>query len=172
MSEYDSIPPPLARSSIDPHTDLISFLTAAQKCGVELLTTTWQPALESLGEGGTAEVSQSMVNRGLGFAYKRSSHEDLDRLPGSFKHMVSEMVALESPRVRLHPNVVDMEGVCWEVRSGVAVPVLVFPRAELGDLRVFMQTQHGLSLDFDARLQLCVGIAKGVATLHDSGRMS
>src|ERR1700744_4738260 len=117
MSEYDSILPPLARSSVDPHTDLISFLTAAQKCGVELLTTTWQPALESLGEGSTAEVSQSIVNRELGFAYKRSSHEDLDRLPGSFKHMVLEMVALESPRVKLHPNVVDMEGVCWEVRS-------------------------------------------------------
>lgn len=169
MSEFDSIPPSFLKSSIDPHTDLISLLTVIQKCEVEFLTTTWQPALESLGEGAIAEVSQSLVNRRLGFAYKRSSDEDSDRLPASFKHMISEILALESPQVRLHPNVAHLEGVCWEVKNGFALPVLVFQKAELGDLRAFLQSERSAGLDFDARLQVCLGIAKGVASLHDSG---
>src|ERR1700733_6303914 len=168
MSEYDSIPPAFTKPAVDPHTDLVSLLTVVQKCEVEFLTTTWQPALESLGEGSTAEVGQSLVNRGLGFAYKRTDDE---LPPGSYKHMISEILALESPHVRAHPNVVDLEGICWEVKNGVVLPVLVFPKAELGDLRSLMQSQQGSGLGFDARVNLCVDIAKGVTALHDSGRM-
>ena len=167
MSEYDSIPPSLTEPSVDPPIDLISLLTTIQNCGAELLTTKWQPALESLGEGGTAEVSQSLVNWGLGFAYKRNNDEH----SGSYKHMIPEISALESLQVRVHPKVVDLEGVCWEIRNRVALPVLVFPKAELGDLRSFMQSSQGSCLEFDARLHLCVDIAKGVSVLHDSGRM-
>jgi hypothetical protein len=86
--------------------------------------------------------------------------------------MISEILALESPHVRAHPNVVDLEGICWEVKEGVVLPVLVFPKAELGDLRSLMQSQQGSGLAFDAHVNLCVDIAKGVTVLHDSGRMS
>lgn len=172
MSEYDSIPPAFTKPAVDPHTDLVSLIAVVQKCEAEFLTVTWQPALEPLGEGGTAEVSQSLVNRGLGFAYKRTNDEHSNQAPGSYKHMISEILALESPHVRVHPNVVDLEGICWEVKNGIALPVLVFPKAELGDLRSLMQSQQGSGLEFGARVNLCVDIAKGLTALHESGRMS
>jgi hypothetical protein len=160
---------PISRDN--PHTDLVS-LTVVQKCEAEFLPMTWQPAVESLGEGGTAEFSQSLVNRFLGFAYKRTNDEYSNQHPGFYKHMISEVLALESPHVRAHPNVVDLEGIYWEVKNGIALPVLVFPKAELGDLRSLMQSQQGSGLEFDARVSLCVDIAKGITALHDSGRMS
>ena len=118
MSEYDSIPPTFTQPAVDPHTDLVSLLTVVQKCQAEFLVTTWQPALESLGEGRTAEVSQSLVSSGLGFAYKRTNDEHGNQPSGSYKHMISEVLALESTHVKVHPNVVDLQGICWEIRNG------------------------------------------------------
>jgi hypothetical protein len=54
------------------HFDLISFLSAVQSSAVDLLPLTWRQAEESLGRGGTAFISQSLVDRDTSFAFKRT----------------------------------------------------------------------------------------------------
>lgn len=172
MSEYESLPPSLDNRLIDPHVDLLSLLAAILKGGGEFLTTTWQPSLESLGEGATAEISQSLVNREIGFAFKRSHEDYSDQDSSSYKYVISEVRALQSSQVKIHPNVINLEGICWEVRDGKALPVLVFPKAEYGDLRSFVQSPLGVELGFGARLRLCIDVAQGLMVLHDSGKIS
>ena len=40
-------------------SDLIAFLSTVQNCNVDYLPITWQPALSTLGTGGSGTISQS-----------------------------------------------------------------------------------------------------------------
>jgi hypothetical protein len=51
--------------------DFISFLGIAQGLKIDSLPITWQPALDSLGRGATAEIRQALVNLQMSFAFKR-----------------------------------------------------------------------------------------------------
>ena len=46
----------------DIHCDFLSFLGIAQMLRIDFLPITWQPALETVGHGGTAEIRQALVN--------------------------------------------------------------------------------------------------------------
>lgn len=169
MSEYNSSVIENDESGVDCHADLISFLSVLQGCGVELLPITWQPALELLGAGATSRVSQSQVHRQLSFAYKRMKTSGLQDVGSAYQHAISEVRALTMPRVRAHPNVVNLEGVCWETLGMMAVPVLVFPKAEYGNLRTFMESGPGQALPLRGRKSMCTDIANALMALHESG---
>lgn len=169
MSEYNST---VIEYDVDYHADLISFLGVVQGCGVELLPITWQPALSLLGVGVTSRVSQSQVHRQLSFAYKRMRATGLQDVGSAYQYAISEVRALTMPRVRAHPNVVDLEGVCWEIIGTTAIPVLVFPKAEYGNLRAFMESEPGQSLPLCGRKSLCVDIANALMVLHESGEQT
>src|SRR5271168_3103668 len=99
--------PPLQTS---PHvcsseSDFISFVATAQRCQVDLLPITWQPALGIVGSGGFAEISQSLMNVQMSFAFKRvlprHQHES------TFSRLETEISVLSHPRIRHHPNVIN-----------------------------------------------------------------
>jgi Protein tyrosine and serine/threonine kinase len=156
------------------HYDLISFLSLAQKHKVDFLPITWQSALGALGKGGTANVSQSMINIETSFAFKRMDllghARSADPLQESFERLISELCVLRNPSLLAHPNIVDLEGICWEVHTGSedALPVLVLKKAEFGDLDMFLDYGTIEEDSFSVKVGLCVDIANAILALHES----
>ena len=82
------------------------------------------------------------------------------------------MLVLSHPSVRDHPNVLSLEGICWDVVSGgeKVWPVLVFEKARNGDLLTFMGQAKGRGLAMVERLNMCVDIAIAVMHMHSSSK--
>ncbi|RDW60752.1 hypothetical protein BP6252_12135 [Coleophoma cylindrospora] len=149
------------------HTEnLAYFIAVLQHMKVDILPITWQPGLEGLGVGNSAIVNQSLVNISLSFAFKRTS------LTTNFRVLISEVAILSIPRIKAHPNIHSLEGVCWETtkfhdNTRKVWPVLVSPKAELGDLKSFMKKGRGRSLMLQQRLGICLEIAQALQTMHE-----
>jgi len=161
-----------------PHQDLIRLLAIANALKVEVLPLTWQPALETLGQGGTGWVNQSYVNDRVSFAFKRFHRVNPNpQLTESkfrslqFDAVISEMVVLRCPEVYGHPNVINLEGICWEVLrpSGEVWPVLVFQKAKLGDLRRTLSLPEAEDMDLDMKIAICGEVAKALRIMHQCG---
>lgn len=148
--------------------DFLSFLAVSQRRGVDYLPITWQPALDSVGIGATADIRQSLINLQLSFAFKRIHRERLttNSHRNAFRALISEVFVLGHPIVRDHPNIIRLEGVCWEFTEKEVWPVLVFKKSPFGDLKRFMMTDVGKKLDIDERLGLCSEVAAALMTMH------
>lgn len=154
--------------------DLISFLAAAQGQNIDFLPITWQPALEVVGKGGTAEIRQSIVNLTTNFVFKRrkalAPHPfDENRV---FQNLISEISIHGNTLVRTNPNIMQLEGICWDIPNGTEKvwPVLVFKKTEHGDLGRFLSSKPGWTIDMQERLKLCADVASAVTTLHSCGK--
>jgi hypothetical protein len=104
------------------------FLTVLQHLQVGVLPITWQPGLEELGQGSSATVNQSLIDRSLGFAFKRTS------ITTSFQVWISEICIMSIPQIKANPNIQRLEEICWETSqmkhdSQKVWPVLVSPKA-------------------------------------------
>lgn len=154
------------------HHDLLTFLAASQRLQLDFLPITWQPKLTPLGYGGTAGVSQSAVDVQTSFAYKRMYTEEGSST--NFMRLTAEAAALKSKSVVGHPNIVQLEGICWEIESKTdrVLPVLVSEKAELGDMRRFMATEDGRNVDMDTRIKWCLELAGALHSLHSGGKLS
>ena len=172
------------------HFNLVTFLGVAQKLHVDFLPITWEPALDCIGQGATAEIRQVSANLQFSFAFKRPlldprlGFEDFERrlLPC----LIAEISTLGLESIRKHPNINKLEGICWEVvspegeyisretlctsRNGGIVPVLVFEKAKYGDLQYFMMQEAGRKLSFAQKIGICTDIAKAVAEMHYHGK--
>ena len=153
--------------------DLITFLGEVQRHEIDLLPITWEPGLGMLGDGATARVAQSLLNNQTSLAYKRVFR----RLDGDFdlyKRLSTELAILSFPPLRNHPNIVRLEGICWEVLAGDVdiLPVFVFETANCGDLDAFMRSERGVASTFEARFRLCMQISDTLAVMYFYGRPS
>ena len=148
--------------------DLIAFLSIVQNCNVDYLPITWQPALSSLGTGGSGTISQSTFIPEKPLAFKR--FHDSENHDGGFLPMMSEVLILSQPPIRNHPNIVDLEGICWEIKPTTekAVPVLVFEKASW-DLQQFMNVREGMAMVLEDRLKICADVGGAIAALHAYG---
>ena len=101
-------------------------------------------------------------------AFKR--FHDSENPDEGFLPMMSEVLILSQPPIRNHPNIVDLEGVCWEIKPGTeeAVPVLVFEKAPW-DLQHFMKVREGMGLAFEDRLKMCADVGGAIMALHAYG---
>lgn len=151
----------------DEHYSFLSTLAAAQVFGVDVTPLTWQPHLASLGEGGTATISESLVHAQLSLAFKRcdrkfSSHGRL------YENLVRELCILSQEPVKSHPNIIHLQCICFETQDegDTALPVLVFNKAEYGDLHKFMSTALGQEMSVSSRIEILRQIVDAVATLH------
>ena len=149
-------------------SDLIAFLSIVQKCNVDYLPITWQPALNMLGVGGSGTISQSTFIAEKPLAFKR--FHDSENPDGGFLPMMSEVLILSQPPIRNHPNIVDLEGICWEIKPSTekAVPVLVFEKASW-DLQQFMNVREGMDMSFEDRLKICADVGDAIMALHAYG---
>ena len=181
-SRFESATPTKA----DLRFDLTTFLGVAQHYDIDFLPVTWQPALDQIGQGATAEIRQNPMNLQTSFAFKRPlfmSSFDIDEFESRIlPSLIAEISILGSPAIRRHANIIHLEGICWEVLSkegqnvsrkeptlkseGGIVPVLIFEKTKHGDLHRFMANGAGGQLSFLERLRLCSEIAKAVAEMH------
>ncbi len=181
-SRFESATPTKA----DLRFDLTTFLGVAQQYDIDFLPITWQPALDQIGQGATAEIRQNPMNLQTSFAFKRPlfmSSFDIDEFESRMlPSLIAEISILGSPTIRRHANIIHLEGICWEVLSkegqnvsrkdpilkseGGIVPVLIFEKTKHGDLHRFVAHGAGGQLSFLERLRLCSEIAKAVAEMH------
>ena len=84
--------------------------------------------------------------------------------------MISEVLILSQPPIQNHPNIVDLEGISWEIkpRTEKADPVLIFEKASW-DLQQFMNMRGGVDIVFDDRLKICADIGGAIVALHTYG---
>jgi serine/threonine protein kinase len=151
--------------------DLITFLIAAQRRQVDFLPITWQPALDGVGLGGTAEIRQSLLRLQENFAFKRikESKRVTHSKATMFRAFTSEVTVLGLSAVRSHPNIVTLLGICWDVSpDGAAWPVLVFDKAELGNRKEFARSEAGEKMSLGEKLYLCIDVARAMRDLHKS----
>lgn len=188
---YDSDDPycdPCASNTSVVCYDLISFLEACQNLNIDLLPISWQPALDALGVGGQAEVRQSLVNLAMSFAFSRvkirEDHREVEQ--AAYRALLSQISILGHSEIRSHPNIINLVGVCWDIRPQEEVeprkdrqaqdgilprqwkvwPVLVFEKTRHGDLACFMSSKYGRNMGITERLKLCADIARGIGDLH------
>ena len=100
------------------HYDLTSFLEACQNLDIDFLLVTWQPALVTLRVGGQAEVRQSLVNLAMSFAFSRVKIREATREveQAAYRVLASQISILGLSKIRSHPNIIDLIGVCWDIR--------------------------------------------------------
>jgi serine/threonine protein kinase len=153
---------------------LISLLGIAQQRGLDFLPITWQMAEKLVGEGGTSVVNDALINLEFSFAFKRvsnehktrASHED-SAFSNIFKELATEVFILTNSSIRKHPNIIRLEGICWDIDTAGSVwPVLVFQKSQHGDLHSFLSRPLGKSMDYVARTRLCIDIGKAIRDLH------
>ncbi|KAK6338061.1 hypothetical protein TWF696_001532 [Orbilia brochopaga] len=163
--------------------NLLRVLTTAQSRNIDFVGITWQAALGTIGKGGEGEISQADISIKDKFAFKRSvaigakTKDDSD----IFQELNSEVQVLGHPKIRSHPNIVSLEGLCWEIniRPGSrdwlgraspdkekVWPVLILDKAPYGDLEKFMRTEKGRSIKLADRMQLCAQVASALKTMH------
>jgi hypothetical protein len=156
--------------------DFLAFLSIAQNLEIDFLPITWQPALDNIGQGGTARIPQALINLQMSFAFKRlvstaQAQTEMDEI-GKFRALIAEISVLRHPSIRNHPNIIRLEGVCWDVvsNSEKVWPVLVFEKAQHGDLHTFMGQAEGKRLTIEERLNVCIDIARAVMDMHSSSK--
>ena len=122
----------------------------------------------TLGAGGSGTISQSTFMTKKPLAFKR--FHDSGGSDGDFLPMMSEVLILSQPPVQNHPNIVDLEGICWEIkpRTEKAVPVLVCEKASW-DLQQFMNVREGMEMAFEHRLKICADVGGVIVALHAYG---
>ena len=158
--------------------DLLTFLGIAQSLNIDFLPITWDADQASIGQGGTAEISQSSVNLETAFAFKRLSPVDSALSEAQqttiFKALIAELCVLGHKSIHGHGNINKLEGICWDIEpeSERVWPAFVFEKTQHGDLKTFMEHGAGTGLDLRNRLRLCAEIATAVSDLHLSGGQS
>jgi len=116
-------------TNLDFQSDLIAFLSIVQRCNVDYLAISWQPSLGTLGSGGSSTITQSTFILDMPLAFKRF-HDDGDS-GMDFRPLISEVLILSQPPIQSHPNIINLEGICWEIKPNIekAYPVLIFEKA-------------------------------------------
>lgn len=162
-----------AGSASNKEYDFLDFLGVAQSLKIDFLPITWQLALDKVGEGGTAEIRQRLINLQMTFAFK---HLKRPRFPmqatRNLRALTAEILILGHPDIRYHPNVANIEGICWDVVLGSEEvwPVLVFEKTRCGDFSRFMASVPGTELDSKSRLDLLFDVALAIRDLHAIGK--
>ena len=74
---------------------------------------------------------------------------------------------MSQPPIQSHLNIVNLEGICWEIKRKTqkAVPVLVFEKAAW-DLQQFMNVREGMDMLIGDRLKICADIGSAIMALH------
>ncbi len=158
--------------------DLLTFLGIAQSLNIDFLPISWDGAQAIIGQGGTADISQSSINLETAFAFKRLSSVDAalseEQQTAIFEALIAEISVLGHKSMRVHRNINRLEGICWDIEpeSERVWPVLVFEKTQHGDLKTFMENDAGARLDLSNRLRLCTEIATAVSDLHQNGEQS
>ena len=174
------VPDPSQQSAqgTDASYDLITFLAVIQKLRIGILPITWQPARQVIGAGASSRIKEALINHHTSFAFK--CVQDNWKATGTegtiIRTLINEILVLGHASVRKHPNIVELQGVCWDVVSderGERVwPVLVFEKAQYGDLYNFATLPVGRDLCIAERLKLCMDVGTAISDMQSNSGLS
>lgn len=156
----------------DEHYDFISLLGLAQKLDIPFLSITWQPALDLLGEGASAEVYQSTVYKSVALAFKDSMAKKTGKRKMGFKDIMREMLIVRAPFFhQLSPNIITLLGISWNIDpyENRVWPVLVYRKGLHGTLRNYICDQERMEETLKDTVSICSGVLHGLAALHSAG---
>lgn len=158
--------------------DLLNLLSVVQKLGVSILPTTWQEARGPIGAGATGKINEALMTLHTSLAFKCVSdrQKEDEAITSIISAFISELRILCNESIRRHPNVAELQGVCWDIicdSSGCnkVYPVLVFEKSQYGDLAHFVKLPLGRELSFPNRLSLCRDIVTAVRDMHFSCKL-
>jgi hypothetical protein len=140
---------------------------------VEILPITWQAARGIVGKGRTSRINQAAMNLQTSFAFKCVSKKQKRETPKAeiLQTLISEVTVLSHHLLREHPNIVELQGICWDVSADEVWPVFVFEKTQFGDLYTFLQLPVGRDLSITERLKLCVDVGSAIIDMHSLGRI-
>jgi serine/threonine protein kinase len=158
------------------HFDFISFLMTAQRCGIPFLPINYNDELPRVGEGGDGIIREFQVTSKTKFVFKSTKLKSGDGAEDFkiqerriYRALQEEIIILANSEIRHHPNIVQLEGICWDVAPktalGRVLPVLVYERAPFGDLSSFLE-ETGRAIGTQSRMDLCFEIGQGLAIMH------
>ncbi|KAI8008184.1 putative leucine-rich repeat receptor-like serine/threonine-protein kinase [Camellia lanceoleosa] len=115
-----------------------------------------------IGEGGFGSVYKGLLLDGTVIAVKQLSSKS-NQGNREFVNEIGMISALQ------HPNLVKLYGCCIEGNQ----LLLVYEYMENNSLAhaLFGPEEHRLTLDWPTRNRICIGIAKGLAYLHEESRL-
>ena len=162
-----------------PHYDLLSYLAITERLS-NLRLYSFIPNYQinnrsSIQAGASGIVHNQELSGDSGIIFKRYRTTPQSSRQEVFKAIISEVMVLKHPVLAKHPNVVDLNGVTWDVefehgQAPQVTPVLVFKRAEYGDLASFFRTSQGQRSSLEERLQFCIDIASALKAMHTYGK--
>lgn len=149
------------------------FLSLAQSYGLEIMPITWEPGREVLGRGASGHVNQSLIDIRTSLAFKKPTSDGQSKLAVQelLRAWMLEVAILSHPKIQKHPNIIDLEGIAWEINHSrsTILPVLVYRQSQLGTLGVYIEARTG-RLCLNQRLKLCFDLASALATLHSCSK--
>ena len=161
----------LSSTSVNRYS-FLDFLRVAQHRRIGFLPIQWQPGMKKFGKGGTAKIHQGVGNVEMTFAFKqmKRTYSPIEKAV-YLSALIAETSILGHGQIQFHNNVVNLEGISWDVDPGEGTvwPVLVFEKAPYGDINDFMTSDVGRELDIEKRLSLLTDIALAVRYLHLAG---
>ena len=164
----------LSEQPVDTQYDFITFLAVVQRAQISILPITWQSALQPIGTGATSNINEALINLQTSFAFKCASDKQKQHVPEAniLQALISEITVLGHPSIRERPNIVHLQGICWDVSSDDKVwPALVFEKTQFGDLYNFATLPIGRDLCISERLKLCVDVGTAIMDMHSNGTL-
>ncbi|KAJ4355615.1 uncharacterized protein N0V89_003635 [Didymosphaeria variabile] len=159
--------------------NIITLLSVTHNLPLDMAFVTWEATLGAIGSGATSEVRQRMLSLHKSIAFKaprqltdqdnlQAFEENEGQLHGDYRNIVNEIFILCSEGLRSHPNIINLEAITWhyDQTSKAVWPILIFEKAEEGDLATFMNSDRGRTLGIRKRLELCQDIAIALLNIH------
>ncbi|KAG8492166.1 hypothetical protein CXB51_009600 [Gossypium anomalum] len=115
-----------------------------------------------IGEGGFGPVYKGVLSDGMVIAVKQLSSKSKQ----GNREFVNEIGMISALQ---HPNLVKLYGCCIEGNQ----LLLIYEYLENNSLAraLFGRDEHRLALDWSTRKKICLGIARGLAYLHEESRL-
>ena len=110
------------------------------------------------------------------FAFKRMNSEwmealyeapRIEEIKAGMRSLICEIAILGHPEIRRHPNIVSIQGICWDVLpSGNVWPVIVLEKSRLGDLEHFVHSKRGMPMSIHHRMKLCADVVVALGDMQ------
>ena len=173
-------PASTVRLGVDRYSNnLYTFLAAAHYYEVDYLPFSWEPRTKESARGGTSRLIELDVGSSFpfnGFIFKCTrangtrgyNQQNPWDDSATFNALVAEITVLCHPVLKHHENIVQLEGIGWDVSPGgiPAWPVIALEKAELGDLHRFRATERGRQLTMSEKLYIGANVAGAILALH------
>jgi len=149
--------------------DILRLLAVTRDLNISILPIQQQNWLGAIGRGRSATVNQAFANVETSFAFK--CFQDTEQEEVAYKAAIQEMSVLGLPLLLEQPNIVQLQGVSFEVTRDENVrPMLVYEKSKHGNLFEFAGSPAGKELGLPERRAICKDIGSAIIFMHSCSK--